>query len=135
MLKLTAALALLASAILAAAQKPHRVVIEVTSGGSFALGGLLESVDNLRKAFAPEPIAVEIVCRGEALDLLLKSNNPLSARVKKEMGQGVKFAACGNTMRGRGISRARLIQDVIVVPAGIAEAVRKQEDGWSYLRE
>jgi hypothetical protein len=135
MLKTAAAFALVSTALVATAQKPHRVVIEVTSGGQFGLAGLLESVDNLRKAFAPETVAVEVVCRGESLDLLLKSHNVLASRVKKEMKFGVVFAACGNTMRGRGIPRDRLLPDVIIVPAGIAEAVVKQEQGWSYLRE
>jgi intracellular sulfur oxidation DsrE/DsrF family protein len=117
------------------AQKAHRVVIEVTGGGQFGFKGLLESVNNLRKALLPEPTTVEVVCRGEALNMLLSHNNEVMSLVQKEQKQGVIFAACGNTMHGRHIGPERLIKGVTIVVAGIAEAVLKQEQGWSYLRE
>lgn len=117
------------------AQKAHRVVIEVTGGGQFGFKGLLESVDNLRKALQPERTTVEVVCRGDALNMLLGRNNEAMRLVQKAQKQGVIFAACGNTMHGRHIGSNQLIKGVTVVSAGIAEAVLKQEQGWSYLRE
>ncbi len=135
MRKIALALAFFLVANVCLAQKAHRVVIEVTGGGQFGFKGLLESVDNLRKALLSEPTTIEIVCRGDALNMLLRHNNEAMSLVQKEQRKGTIFAACGNTMHGRHIGLERLIKGVTVVQAGIAEAVLKQEQGWSYLRE
>ena len=47
---------------------------------------------------------------------------------------GVVFAACENTMRRQNVGKADLLPFVTTVDSGVAEIVRKQEAGWSYLR-
>jgi intracellular sulfur oxidation DsrE/DsrF family protein len=41
---------------------------------------------------------------------------------------------CENTLKNRNISKDLLIPNVEFVPAGIAEIVEKQEEGWSYIK-
>ena len=113
---------------------PHRVVIEVNVSGTIPYGVVLNNATNLRKAFAPEPVKIEVVCHGAGLDLLLRRRNPLAPRVSALANAGVAFAACGNTVRGRHLSKASLLPFVKVVPSGVAEVVRRQEQGWSYLK-
>jgi len=134
MRKLLPLLALFLLAMSAVA-KPHRVVIEATNAGQFGFRGLLESIENLRKGLAPDPVTIEVVCRGGALDMLLSHANPVASVVQKAQKDGVIFAACGNTMRARHVAQGRLLPNVAVVPAGIAEVVLRQEEGYSYLRE
>lgn len=112
----------------------HRVVIELNVAGRMPQGFVLNNAQNLRRAFAPERVELEIVCHGPGLDLLLRRRNPLAARVAKLATAGVAFAACGNTMRGRHLSKDALLPFVRVVPSGVAEVVRRQEAGWSYLK-
>jgi intracellular sulfur oxidation DsrE/DsrF family protein len=113
--------------------KAHRVVIEVNVPGKSAYGLVLNNVENMRKAFAPERVEVEVVCHGPGLDLLF-ANNGLGKRMSKLHEGGVAFAACANTIRGRHIDRKKLYSFIQVVPSGVAEVVRKQEAGWSYLK-
>ena len=47
---------------------------------------------------------------------------------------GVVFAACSNTLRGFHIDVKQLIPGVLVVDSGVAEVVRRQEQGWAYLK-
>jgi len=112
----------------------HRVVIEVNVSGTIPYGVVLNNAANLRKAFAPEPVRIEIVCHGAGLDLLLKRLNPLATRVSALAKVGVMFAACGNTVRGRHLSKTKLLPFVRIVPSGVTEVVRRQEAGWSYLK-
>jgi intracellular sulfur oxidation DsrE/DsrF family protein len=46
----------------------------------------------------------------------------------------VVVAACENTLEMKGIGRDRLAAGVVTVPSGIGELVRKQQQGWAYVR-
>ncbi len=111
----------------------HRVVIEVNLPGAIAYNFVLNNVENMKKAFAPDPVEVEVVCHGPGLDMLLKSNH-IGTRLEKINSGGVVFAACANTIKGRHLDKGKLYSFARLVPSGVAEIVRKQEAGWSYLK-
>jgi hypothetical protein len=50
------------------------------------------------------------------------------------MADGVEFIACENTMHGRKIKKEDLIDGIGYTRAGYVEIVRRQQQGWSYLR-
>lgn len=123
----------MAGLLAAAFLKAHRIVVEVNVPGNIAYGVVLNNVENLRRALAPEGCEVEVVCHGAGLDLLLAKGR-MAAREAKLAKAGVRFVACANTMRGRGLARSDLPGFAGVVPSGVAEVVRRQEAGWSYLK-
>src|SRR5690349_6462701 len=105
----TATLCLLACLCGAQGKTAHRVVVEVNVPGTMAYSTVLGNIENLKKAFAPEPVEVEVVCEGRGLDMLFSHNNSLAERVTKLHKTGVVFAACSNTIRGRHIGKGRLL--------------------------
>jgi intracellular sulfur oxidation DsrE/DsrF family protein len=114
--------------------KGHHVVVELNAPGLTAYKTVLNNVENLKRAMAPDAVEIEVVCHGEGIDLLFSHNNPLSARVLKDSRAGIRFAACRNTLIGRHIHKDRLLPSVKVVDSGVAEVVRLEESGWSYLK-
>ena len=112
----------------------HRVVVDLFTGGTASYSNALKNIENVKKAFGAESVAVEIVCHGPGIDLLLSHGNTLATRVKQLQKSGVTFAACANTLKARGITKDRLFDFVAVVDSGTAEVIRKEEAGWSYLR-
>ena len=112
----------------------HRVVIEVNVPGRTAYQTVLGNAENLARAFKPDPVQIEIVCEGPGIQMLLKTGNPFAHRLEKLQSSTVHFCACSNTLRGMGLKKERLLPFVRVVDSGVAEVVRKQEDGWSYLK-
>ena len=120
--------------VLCSAQTKHRVVVDLFTGGPEAMKSTLGNVANLKKALAGQPLEVEIVAYGPGIDLVLAKNKLFADRLKKLNADGVEFATCANTMRTHHISKGQLFPFVKVVPAGVAEVVLKQEEGWSYLR-
>ena len=44
------------------------------------------------------------------------------------------FAACENTMRKKKVTKEPLLPFVTTVDSGVAEVVRKQEEGWAYIK-
>ena len=115
-------------------RKMHRAVIEVTAEGSPQWESVLNNVENLQKAFAPNPTEIEVVAHGKGLAMLQKSNAVHSERMARVAASGVKFAACENTMRRMKVQKSDLFDFVVTVDSGVAEVVRKQEAGWAYLK-
>lgn len=76
---------------------------------------------------------VELVVHGPGL-LAVIAEAPHSPKVSELLSRGVTVASCANTMRGMNISVADLIEGVHVVPSGVAELVRRQRQGWAYIR-
>jgi intracellular sulfur oxidation DsrE/DsrF family protein len=140
LLLLTLAAALLAfGAARAADEKPpaqakHRVLFEVTMDGAEQWTATLANVENLRKAFGPDTTQVEVVGHSKGLGIMLAKNATLADRMKKLADAGVAFAACENSMRKKNVTRADLLPFVTTVDSGVAEVVRKQEAGWSYIK-
>ncbi len=114
--------------------KKHRIVFEIVAEGAEPWNALLNNVENVRKAFGAEATEITVVGHGKGLGLLLKTSE-VASRVEVIGGQGgVTFAACQNTMRRKEVEPADLLPAATIVDSGIAEVVRKQEAGWSYLK-
>jgi intracellular sulfur oxidation DsrE/DsrF family protein len=58
----------------------------------------------------------------------------LADRMKKLADAGVLCAACENSLRKKNVPKAALLPLVTTVDSGVAEVVRKQEAGWSYIK-
>ena len=54
-------------------------------------------------------------------------------RVKSLMEYGVRFQACGNTMKSMNWSEQDLLENVEVVPVGVGVIMQLQERGFSYI--
>ena len=140
LLLLAAAAALVAFGVARAAdektapQAKHRVLFEVTTEGAEQWTATLNNVENLRKAFGADTTQVEVVGHSKGLGMMLAKNATLADRMKKLADAGVVFAACENSMRKKNVTRADLLPFVTTVDSGVAEVVRKQEAGWSYIK-
>ena len=113
---------------------PHRVVFEMNSPGSAAWDQALANIENMQKAFAPEPVEIEVVCFGKGLDLLLRTDTAYAEHLKTLVASGVRVVACQNSMRRHNVTTSDLLPFAGQVDSGVAELVRRQEAGWSYLK-
>lgn len=114
----------------------HKIVFELTSDGSDQWEAVLNNVDNVRKALGPDSTQVEVVMHAKGIGLALSETDAadLQRRVSELARAGVVFAACANTLEKRNLSREALLPQAVVVDSGVAEIVRKQEQGWAYIK-
>ena len=112
----------------------HRVVFEVDVEGAEQWQGILNNIENLQKTFGHNTTEIEVVAHGKGLGLILKTNEAMRERLQSLSNADVRFAACENTMRGMGVSKEDLMPFATTVDSGVAEVVRKQETGWSYIK-
>lgn len=121
------------SAIAESKGQSHRIVLEMTSDDPKVWEGVLNNVENVTKSLGKTQI--EVVAHGKGLSMMTQSKNEaVRDRMKKNADGGVIFAACENTMRRENVKKEDLVAFAKTVDSGVAEVVRKQEDGWSYLR-
>jgi intracellular sulfur oxidation DsrE/DsrF family protein len=117
------------------APKPkHKVVFELNAQAPSGWDQLFHNVDNILKIFGPEGVQVEVVFFGKGLRMLLKTNAEYAERLKTAADKGVTLAACQNSMRAAKITTEDLFPFAAQVDSGVAELVRKQEAGWSYIK-
>ena len=115
------------------ADKAHKIVFEVTMEGPEQWTAVLNNVENVRAALGPAA-EVEIVAHGKGLGMLVATDNTLADRMKKLADAGVVFAACENTMKKKHVTKDQLVPFAKTTDSGVAEVIRKQEAGWSYIK-
>ena len=112
----------------------HKVVFELNTPAPSGWNQLFHNLDNILKIFGSEGVQVEVVFFGKGLQMLLKENSEYADRLKEASDKGVVLAACQNSMRAAKVTTEDLFPFAAQVDSGVAELVRKQEAGWSYIK-
>lgn len=117
-----------------AATHKHRLVIQVTDNDPARWNMILNNTKNAQEDVGgAEKIDIEIVAYGAGI-YMLKNDSPVGARVAAAIKSGVKIVGCENTMKGMKLSKDEMLPVIGYVPAGVTELMKKQEEGWAYLR-
>ena len=110
-----------------------RIVIQVNEDDAKKWNGILANVRNIQRDIGHKNVAIAVVAIGPGLDMLMADS--LAANdVQDALASGVEFIACENTMHARKIVRSDLLEGIGYAQAGYVEIVRRQQQGWSYLR-
>jgi uncharacterized protein len=116
------------------ASKPNRLVIQVSDADPAKWGLVLNNAANVQTEFGgPSAVDVEIVVYGPGIGML-KAGSPVGDRIAAAMNNGVHVVACQNTMHGMKLTPADMLPAIGYVPSGVGEIVKKQQQGWSYVR-
>ena len=130
------AAALVAVALPAAAQAQpakNRALFQVTDNDPARRNLVLNNMANLRDGVGSEGAEIELVVYGPGL-LMLKADSPVKERIAEALKSGVKVNACQHTMRGMKFVPADMLPDIGYVPSGVVEVMKKQQQGWAYIR-
>jgi intracellular sulfur oxidation DsrE/DsrF family protein len=76
---------------------------------------------------------LEIVVFGPGIGML-KAGSDAEVRVREAIGHGIAVLACQNTMRGQHLEAKDMIAGIGYVPSGVGELIRRQAEGYAYLR-
>jgi len=129
--------ALLAIALPAAAQAQatprNRALFQVTDNDPARWNLILNNMSALREDVGSEGAEIELVAYGPGLNML-KADSPVKQRIAEALKSGVKINACQNTMRGMKLTPADILPEIGYVPSGVVEVMRKQQQGWAYIR-
>ncbi len=117
-----------------AAAKVHRIVFQVTIDGQEHWNAILNQIENVQKGFAPEKVEIEVVTHGNATGFVLASNKAVSERIRKIEASGANFAYCATPQKKNNVKPEELTPGVTIIPSGLVQVIKRQEEGWSYIK-
>jgi hypothetical protein len=114
-----------------------RIVLQISDPNPFKQTLVLNVANNLLKAYGgPDKIDIEIVAFGPGLRLLFKENAN-SGRIQALSDNGVRFAACNNTITNMGKilgSKPALNKNAVVVSAGVVRIIELVDQGYTLVK-
>ena len=132
-------IALLASAGLALPAssqqgKPkQRVVFQVSDNDPAKWNLALNNARNVQADLGRDNVEIEIVAYGPGLGML-KADSKVADRLAAALDASVGLLACENTMQNNKVSRAEMYGGIQYVQAGVTHLMRRQSEGWAYIR-
>ena len=115
------------------ANRPNKVVFQVSENDPKTWNLALNNAKNVQQAMGADQTAIEIVVYGPGIGML-KMDSPVAERIAEATGKGVAVVACENTMKGQKLTKADMLQTIGYVPAGVVEIMTRQKEGFAYVR-
>ena len=129
----------------------QKVVYHINYDNPKKQAGALRNIQNHINAVSAENLDLKVVLHGNGLALLLdpeslpqlkkfkhaNADQNMTAKVSNLKGQGVEFQVCNNTVNGRKVNIENDLYDVSkedIVPSGVAEVAKLQQDGYAYIK-
>ena len=120
---------------------PPKVLIHVARDDRLQLGEALDEVEGLLRHYrdSRQDARVQVVINGKGLELVRVDTSAFADRIQKLQREfdNLTIAACQNTIdrlqREQGIL-VRLLPGVVVIDSGMAELMRRQNQGWTYIQ-
>ncbi|MFZ5482834.1 MAG: DsrE family protein [Pseudomonadota bacterium] len=128
-----ASLLSLALVVPAQAVDKSKVVIQVSDADPAKWHLALNNARNFVKDLGKDNIDLEIVAYGPGIGML-KLESEVGNRVAETVESGIPVLACQNTMRNQKLNKEDMLASIGFVPAGVVEIMRKQQQGYAYLR-
>jgi intracellular sulfur oxidation DsrE/DsrF family protein len=129
----------------------QKVVYHINYDNPKAQAGALRNIQNHINAVGAEKLELRVVLHGNGLALLLEpeahervpkfkhanANDEMTAKIANLKNQGVAFNVCANTVKGRKVNVSTDLYDVTdadIVPSGVAELAKLQQEGFTYIK-
>ncbi len=110
-----------------------QVVFQVSDDDAKKWNLALNNAKNVQQELGDKNVDVEIVVYGPGIGML-KFESTVAARIDEAIKAGVKVVACENTMKVQKLTTADMLTTISYVPAGVVELMKKQKEGYTYIR-
>ncbi len=130
------ALALAFPALAQQKKKPaarQRVVFQVSDNDPAKWNLALNNAKNVQADLGKDNVQIEIVAYGPGLGML-KSESKVADRLAGALDDNVGLIACENTMRNTKVTRDEMYAGISYVDAGVTHIMKRQREGWAYIR-
>jgi intracellular sulfur oxidation DsrE/DsrF family protein len=127
------AMAPLATALAQAPSPRLKAVFQVSDADPMKWNLTMNNVNNALKDLDEGGADLEVVVYGPGIGML-KSDSPVGERVAQVRKLGVRVVACENTMHGMQLTPAQMLPTIGYVPSGVVELIKRQGEGYAYIR-
>lgn len=116
-----------------AAGPQDRMVIQVSDGDPKKWNLALNNARNAFNDLGKDNVQIEIVAYGPGIGML-KMEAVTAGRVEEAIKSGISIVACENTMTAQKLVKDDMNDSISYVPAGVVQLMRRQQEGWAYIR-
>ncbi|OAI52395.1 hypothetical protein AYO46_05735 [Betaproteobacteria bacterium SCGC AG-212-J23] len=117
----------------ALAQQKQRVVFQVSDNDPAKWSLALNNARNVQQDLGKDNVQIEIVAYGPGLGML-KSESKVADRLAQALDNNVGLIACENTMTNTKVTRDDMYGGIAYVKAGVTHIMKRQQEGWAYIR-
>lgn len=123
----------LACGLSVAQEHPYKVVFDLTSADTMNQMALMRMISAISEA---NPKAeMEVVMYGKGFELVMPEKSKFTNEVKDAINNpNVSFKVCEMAMKRHNVDKSMLVDGVQTVPDGIYEIVKKEGEGWAYVK-
>jgi uncharacterized protein len=111
----------------------EKLVIQVSDGDAGKWNLALNNAKNAQQDYGADKIDIEIVTYGLGIGML-RSDSAVAKRIEEAKQTGITLVACKNTMKAMKLTESDMLPNSSYVPSGIVEVIKKQRDGYAYIR-
>jgi intracellular sulfur oxidation DsrE/DsrF family protein len=127
-----AALIALLLPVLAFAQG-YKVVIHVSDNDPAKWNLALNNARNIQADLGASNVEIELVAYGPGIGML-KAESVVANRIGEALKSNTHVVACENTMAAQKLTPPDMLTGIGYVPSGVVELIKRQREGWAYLR-
>ena len=111
----------------------HRVVFQVSDADPDKWNLALNNARNVQADLGKDKVQIEIVAYGPGHNML-RAESKVAARLAEALDNDVALLACENTMTNTKVTKADMYGGVSFVLAGVTHIMKRQREGWAYIR-
>ena len=111
----------------------NRIVIQINDENSKTWNAVLGNIRNIQADLGQKNARIAVVAISYGLGMVT-ADSVAANGVQDALAAGVEFIACGNSMTAQHVGKEDLIDGVGVAQSGYVEIMKRQQQGWTYLR-
>ena len=115
------------------ARPKSRMVIQVSDGDAARWNLVLNNAKNAQNELGADQVQIEIVAFGPGVGML-RFDAVTATRVSEAIKSGIAIVACENSLTAQKLDKADMNSAISYVPAGVVQIMRRQQEGWAYIR-
>ena len=123
---------ILFSLLTSAQEVKYKVVWDLSSSDTTIQAAVFRQINNIRTEIPDAE--VEVVFHGKGIYTIMKDSLQFKERIKIANEMGVSMVVCNNSMKRLKVEAKELSSEVVVIPSAMVELIKKQSQGWSYIK-
>lgn len=114
--------------------KQYQVIFHLDEEAQEKVQFVLNNIINLLNDLGDETVEVALLANGPAVKAFQTDEERFSKSVLELLEREVRIVLCNNALNLFDLEPTSMLAEATIVPSGVGELVRKQAEGWAYIR-
>ena len=111
----------------------QRVIFQVSDNDPSKWNLALNNARNVQAELGKDSVQIEVLAYGPGLEML-KGESKVADRLAGALDENVALIACENTMTTTQVTKDDMYSGIAYVKTGVTHLMKRQREGWAYVR-